>query len=110
MSTTVSTPATVAAGSVLTVVARPNHSGGANPSNPLGSVTWASSDATKATVQAAGTPGGAGQSTAITGVAAGTCTITATAANGEVSTLALTVTAADDPNGFSIDSAPPLVV
>lgn len=107
MSTTVSAPATVAVGSKINAVARPVHSGGGSPNNPLGAVTWASSDASKATVAA--TPGGVGQSAAITGVAVGTATITGTDANGDESTCLVTVTAADA-NGFTIATAPPLVI
>jgi uncharacterized protein YjdB len=107
MATTVSAPATVAVGSTINAVARPSRSGGSTPNNPLGTVTWGTSDGTKATVVA--TPGGVGQSAAITGVATGSATITATDANGDVSTCVVTVVAADA-IGFTIVTAPPLVI
>lgn len=107
MANTVSAPATVAVGSQINAVARPVRSGGGSPSNPLGSVTWGTSDGTKATV--APTPGGVGQSAVITGVAVGSATITGTDAAGDTSTCVVTVVAADA-TGFTIDTAPPLVI
>lgn len=49
-------------------------------------VTWSSSDETKATVSANGT---------ITGVEAGTCTVTAKTVNGLKADVAVTITALD---------------
>ena len=49
-------------------------------------VTWSSSDETKATVSANGT---------ITGVEAGTCTVTAKTVNGFKADVAVTITALD---------------
>lgn len=98
---------TIDVGEVKTVVVRPNTSGGDQPGNPVGLVTWLSDDTSKATVVGIGSQM---QAANITGVAVGSTTVHATTAFGKTDTITVTVEAAEDPQGITILVSGPLVV